>query len=69
MSIMFRFPFLISLTMAFFSLLGIYFGQNYLAIVLVLILHPILDRWIGRKQPIPSPLSPLFFDRLFTRSA
>jgi len=49
--------------MALFSLLGIYFGQNYLAIVLVLVLHPILDTWIGRKQPIPGALSPLFFDR------
>lgn len=52
-----------SLILVFLSLLGVYFGQNYFAILLVLVLHPIVDTLIGRKQPMTEGLSPLFFDR------
>ncbi len=62
MRAVFRFPFVTSLILVFLSLLGVYFGQNYFAILLVLVLHPILDSLIGRKQPLAEGLSSSFFD-------
>lgn len=63
MTNLFIFPYSVSLMLAFLSLLGIYFGQNYLALVLVFAVHPLLDMWIGQKARRVTGLSPLFFDR------
>jgi alkane 1-monooxygenase len=58
-----QFPFAISFLLTVLSLLGIYFGHSYLAILLVLVLHPLLDTWIGPKRPQNPAVSPQFFDR------
>lgn len=55
--------------MAALSLIGIYFGHSYFAILLILVIHPILDTWIGPKRVQTQPLSPLFFDRFLILTA
>ena len=58
-----RFPYLMSFLICTLSLLGIFFGQNYWAVLIILALHPLIDTWIGSKKPNTPTTNPVYFDR------
>lgn len=63
-----QFPFFTSLVICFLSLLGIYFGHNYWAIVLILVIHPLFDTWIGPKKWIMQQKQSPYFDQFLLLS-
>ncbi len=50
-------------------MIGIFFKQNYLPIIFILVIHPVFDTWIGRKKPDLSKIKASLFDNFLLLTA